>query len=118
MFSSKINEFTFILGNRLRKIPTKNIYFKFIFRVAAEAFLVELFHVRNAGGFGDRFEEFFGHVARALLALVAVEELDEAPAFALFARGEAASPAGIDSGLMMMKSLYVELDFAASLRSR
>src|SRR6185437_4378569 len=65
----------------------------------ARTFFVPLGDVRNARALADRFDEFFGHVAGVLLALVAVPELDEVPAFALgssrqsgFAGGERFRP--------------------------
>ena len=54
----------------------------------ALAFLVPLGDVLDAGALGDGGEEFVVGVARVLLALVAVEELEEVPAAALGAGGE------------------------------
>ena len=63
-------------------------FFELLFVLAALAFLVPLGEVGNARPLADQFDEGFGHVARVLLALVAVEELDEVPGFALGARSE------------------------------
>jgi hypothetical protein len=54
----------------------------------ALALLIPFRDVGNLRSLGDRGEEFVGDVAGSLLPLVAVEELDEVPAAALFARGE------------------------------
>ena len=48
--------------------------------------------VLHAGAFGDGGEEFVVGVARVLLALVAVEELDEVPAATLFAGRQRRGP--------------------------
>ena len=76
------------------ELPPARSFFDLFFELPGFPFFVPFGKVFDARALGDRFEEFVGHVTRALLALVPVKELDEGPAFALSPAARALRPPG------------------------